>query len=384
MNTTTASTPLYVDIHVLQTLPPANINRDDAGSPKHAMYGGARRSRVSSQAWKRAARLYFQGAGLPENSLGVRTLRVPKMLRDELVASGVPEETADKIAVAARETMNIKPRGKSKDAVDLETVYLLFLGRAQIEAIRDLVLTHIDELAEAKNLSEELGKLGLLKILTTGHPIDVALFGRMVADRAELNVDAATQVAHAISTHRVEVEFDYYTAVDDENAEDETGAGMIGTVEFNAATLYRYANVGIHQLRENLGGETAATLDALDRYLRAFILSVPSGHQNSFGHRTVPDLVTLVVRTGQPVNLVPAFEEPVRVGELGGIAVESIKRLDRELARAGQLWGLVPTHVASSYREIGGPALALGPSQPLDQVIETTIALLSRTLPAEA
>src|SRR5690606_3506822 len=83
--------------------------------------------------------------------------------------------------------------------------------------------------------------------------VAIALFGRMVADVADINVDAAVQVAHALSVHRVDNESDYYTAVDDENTDDETGAGMIGTVDFNSATLYRYAALGVHQLAATLG-----------------------------------------------------------------------------------------------------------------------------------
>lgn len=381
------TSPLYVDIHVLQTLPPANINRDDAGSPKHATYGGVRRARVSSQAWKRAARLHFQGQdGLSEQSLGVRTLRVPRLLRDQLAEAGVPADTADRIAVAAREAWGIKPRGRAKGTVDLETIYLLFLGRAQVEAMRDLITANLDQLARTsqKDLPGALDELGVSKIMSSGHPIDVALFGRMIADRAELNVDAATQVAHAISTHRVDVEFDYFTAVDDENLADETGAGMIGTVEFNAATLYRYANVGFHQLAANLGGDTDAALDALQRYLQAFVLSIPSGHQNSFGHRTAPDLVTLVVRADQPVNLVPAFETPVIAGARGGVVAESIRCLDQELALTAGTWGLRPLHVASSYRTADGPLPVLGSSMPLEQALTATVAAVRKATSAPA
>jgi len=168
----------------------------------------------------------------------------------------------------------------------------------------------------------------------------------MVADIPGLNVDAATQVAHALSTHAVETEFDYYTAVDDENTES-TGAGMIGTVEFNSATLYRFATVGIHQLLDNLGGDVEATTTALEVFLTAFAYSMPSGHQNTFGNRTLPTLVSIALRESQPVNLVSAFEEPVR--SAAGIAAESLQRLATEMARTSELWGLAPVAVWSTY-----------------------------------
>ncbi|WP_432934417.1 type I-E CRISPR-associated protein Cas7/Cse4/CasC [Microbispora sp. CA-135349] len=147
--------------------------------------------------------------------------------------------------------------------------------------------------------------------LKSGHPMGVALFGRMAADIPSLNVDAATQVAHANSTHPVEIESDCYTAVDDENEADESGAGVIGNVGSNAATLYRYATVGVHQLADNLGSLEAA-IEAVGRFAEAFALSMPTGRINSFAHRTRPSLVAVVVRDDQPVNFVSAFERPIR------------------------------------------------------------------------
>lgn len=173
----------------------------------------------------------------------------------------------------------------------------------------------------------------------------------MVANLADLNVDAATQVAHALSTHAVDTEFDYFTAVDDENEKGETGAGMIGTVEFTSATLYRYATVGVHQLLDNLDHDGDAALDGLRGFLTGFVTSMPSGHQNSFAHRTQPELVTFVVRDDQPVNLVSAFEDPV-TGP--GVATRSVQRLATELDRSTRLWGAQPQLVVSTYEPRDG------------------------------
>ncbi len=376
------SSAIYVDVHVIQTVPPANINRDDAGSPKQAMFGGVLRGRVSSQAWKRAARRELMEQGYDRQVLGVRTDMAPFMLKNSLMDKGLSEEDAERCAVAAREAWGIKPGKASEKAAvseQLKTAYLLFLAREQVDRMADLVLT-LDEIPDdAGELAKAMKSLDFGGVLGTGHSVDVALFGRMVADRASWNVDASTQVAHAISTHGIDVEFDYYTAVDDENAADETGAGMIGTIEFNSATLYRYANIGVHQLLENLEGDVEAVMAALGAFVKSFAFSMPTGHQNSFGHRTVPQLVALVVRQGQPVNLVTAFEAPVAADAHGGIAMNSVLRLDRELAGMSEQWGLVPASVKATY--VGAlDCENLGASQPFASAVSDTVAVVRSLL----
>ncbi|HEX5493351.1 MAG TPA: type I-E CRISPR-associated protein Cas7/Cse4/CasC, partial [Mycobacteriales bacterium] len=260
-----------------------------------------------------------------------------------------------------------------------DTAYLLFFGRPQLERLADLVADRAPELADLDDdkLAGELKDLPVKETLATGHPIDVALFGRMVADIPALNVDAATQVAHALSTHAVEVEFDYYTAVDDENTED-AGAGMIGTVEFNSATLYRFATVGLHQLVDNLGGDVEATLAALEVFLTAFTRSMPTGHQNTFAHRTLPGLVSVAVRGDQPVNLVSAFEAPVR--GTSGIAAKSATLLAAEMRRTSDQWGMPPLRTASTYtppddeNDRASMAAAFGPPMPFGDLVAAITA----------
>jgi CRISPR system Cascade subunit CasC len=217
--------------------------------------------------------------------------------------------------------------------------------------------------------------------LGSGHPIDVALFGRMVADIPGLNVDAATQVAHALSTHAVETEFDFYTAVDDENTDDR-GAGHLGTTEFNSSTLYRFATVGLHQLVDNLGGDHAAALAAMEVFLTAFVTSMPTGHENSFAHRTLPNLVTVVIREDQPVNLVSAYERPVPPRD--GIVGESVQRLIDELARANELWGHEPLAVHSTYSPAKNDdeLAVLGAPLPFPQLVTTVTDTLRDRLTA--
>ncbi|MFB7675139.1 type I-E CRISPR-associated protein Cas7/Cse4/CasC [Kitasatospora purpeofusca] len=330
---------LYIDVHILQTVPPANLNRDDNGNPKEAYFGGKRRSRVSSQAWKRATRVHFAETRDPQD-LATRTKRITARLTEGITQrTAVTAEDARRIADAL-----IKATGISPGKKDGDTAYLLFYGRRQLESIVDLVADTATDLAalDAKALEEAVKNLPVKEQLQTGHPTDVALFGRMVADIPSLNVDAATQVAHALSTHAAELEFDYYTAVDDENTADETGAGMIGTIGFNSATLYRYATVGLHQLRDNLGDDNAA-VDAVDLFVDSFTRSMPTGYGNSFAHRTRPSLVAVVVRTDQPVNLVSAYENAVPASR--GIVAESARRLATEFATATDQWGDDPLYV---------------------------------------
>ncbi len=372
--------PLYVDVHILQSVPPSNLNRDDAGTPKQAMYGGARRARVSSQAWKRAARKSFSDV-VPVPDLATRTKKIRQLLGERLASrTGLDRDPAVRLAENLLSSLEIKA-AKNSD----ETAYLLFFGVSQLDRIVDLVADRANDLAalDDKALKAATSNLPVMEELTTGHPIDVALFGRMVADIPGLNVDAAVQVAHALSTHAVEVEFDYYTAVDDENPREETGAAMIGTVEFNSATLYRYATVGLPQLLENLGGDPDATLNTLSIFLAAFVRSMPTGHQNSFAHRTTPSLVSVVVRDDQPVNLVSAFEEPVRSSN--GVVAASVVRFAGELAQARDLWGLVPLHVGSTYSGADDPSLvaALGAPQPFEDVVAGAVAAARRELVGE-
>ena len=370
---------LYLDFHILQTVPPSNMNRDDNGTPKHALYGGVRRARVSSQSWKRATRTAFADA-VPDEKRGVRTKQLNAMLTERIAArSGLDEQQAGTLAAALLEEFGIKAGKKAG-----ETAYLLFFGRNQVDQIVALVEERAADLAALPpaDLKSELKGLGVSDQLKHAHPIDVALFGRMVADIPSLNVDAAVQVAHALSTHPVEIEFDYYTAVDDQNPKEDTGAGMIGTVEFNSATLYRYATLGVHLLAENLD-EDEAVIAAAETFADAFIRSIPGGHANSFAHRTLPHLAVVTARHDQPVNLVSAFEKPV-YGTTNGIAAESAQRLAEEHHTVTSTWSLAEAPTTASYTITDAKlADAFGPSVPLAQLLASVRRHTAAFLEAE-
>ena len=328
----------YVDIHIIQSLPPSCVNRDDSGSPKSAVYGGVRRLRVSSQSWKRATRLYFNDL-LDAKDVGVRTKRVVEVLA-ERITEDAPEladaaaELAEKVFAAARIKL-APPRGK-KDAPQ-ESGYLLFLSTSQIERLAGLAI------ASARD-GEALDAKTVKKIFKEAHAVDIALFGRMVADDTDLNVDAACQVAHAISTHAAENEYDFFTAVDDDKSrseEEDAGAGMMGTVEFSSATMYRYATVNLDMLVENLGDGDAA-LRALEVFIKGFCLSMPTGKQNTFANRTLPEAVVVSVRDDQPVSLVGAFEKPIRTNEADGYLARSVGALAEHARAIEDNYGLKP------------------------------------------
>jgi len=328
----------YVDIHIIQSLPPSCVNRDDSGSPKSAVYGGVRRLRVSSQSWKRATRLYFNDL-LDAKDVGVRTKRVVEVLAERITEdapelAGDAAGLAEKVFAAAKIKLS-SPRGK-KDAPQ-ESGYLLFLSTSQIERLAGLAI------ASARG-GEALDAKTVKKIFKEAHAVDIALFGRMVADDTDLNVDAACQVAHAISTHAAENEYDFFTAVDDDKSrseEEDAGAGMMGTVEFSSATMYRYATVNLDMLVENLGDGDAA-LRALEVFIKGFCLSMPTGKQNTFANRTLPEAVVVSVRDDQPVSLVGAFEKPIRANEADGYLARSVGALAEHARAIEDNYGLKP------------------------------------------
>lgn len=302
---------LYVDIHVLQNVPPSCINRDDTGSPKTAKYGGTVRARVSSQAWKHEMRKMF-GEIFESGEIGTRTKKVPQMVAAEIqkIDGSIDDNKAEKLAKAALENAGIKTAKEKNKDEELSAV-LLFFSPAQARALAELAV------AESKDKKE------YQSALKAAPSVDMALFGRMVAADASLNFDAAAQVAHAISTHTVHNEYDYFTAVDDLIRDDESGAGHLGTVEFNSATLYRYATVNAAELKKTLGASAA---DAVKGFAEAFIKSMPTGKQNTFANRTMPDFVYITLRTDQPINLCGAYEKPVS-GKEGGYLERSEKAL---------------------------------------------------------
>jgi len=291
---------LFMDIHVIQTVPPSCLNRDDTGSPKTAVYGGVRRARVSSQCWKRAMRLMFN-QHLNTDELSYRTLKIFDLVAEEIQKKSPDRSREDAVKLAKDVLKKAKVEPSKKDAEKSEALF--FLSHQQVKNLADLALGDL----EGKDIEK-----AVTQTLKSNTGIDLALFGRMVASNPEINCDASSQVAHAISTHRVENEYDYFTAVDDCATEEHAGAGMIGTIEYNSATLYRYATVAVHELYSQLAKDAGALEKALREFVRAFALSMPSGKQNTFAAHTLPYAVMVALRADRPLNLVDAFEKPIK------------------------------------------------------------------------
>lgn len=337
---------LYVDFHVVQTVPPSCVNRDDTGRPKTAFYGGANRARVSSQSWKHAMRLIFKEI-FESEELGYRTKHVIDLIASEIkkLDSGYDDETAIKEAINAMKLTDVKINEKK----DNKTGALFFISAVQANNLAQLVIS-----------GEKDAKL-YKQALKETPSVDIALFGRMVADDADLNVDAASQVAHSISTHAVQNEYDYFTAVDDCSPEDSAGAGHIDTAEFNSSTLYRYATVNVAQLKKSFSVSVA---EIIRGFAEAFICSMPTGKQNSYANRTYPDMVYVTIRKDQPVNLVGAFEKPVISNN--GYVEESVKKLQEY---AGKVYDNFSGKPVKSFM-IGADAISDAERVNLDELLE--------------
>lgn len=330
-----------IDIYALQSLPPSLINRDDTGAPKNAIFGGVPRQRVSSQSWKRAIRSYFF-ENFDAANIGDRSKRFPEKIARQLEEQGMEQSVAiertEQLFKAMKVKTAVEKKTKDKDEKGAEaaypqTGYLLFFSPHQInnavKAIRE---------RDGKNFT----KREALEVLDQEHSVDIAMFGRMVADDASYNVDAAVQVAHALGIHESAPEFDYLTAVDDlaEKGE-ETGAGMITTVQMMSSTLYRYATVNLEGLAANLDSEDAAKQAAVE-FVEAFIASMPTGKINTFANQTLPELVYVAVRDTRPVSLVNAFEAPVEATEDKSRREVGAEALAQEARDVENVYGFKP------------------------------------------
>lgn len=316
-----------LEIHMLQNFAPSNLNRDDTGSPKDAYFGGVRRGRISSQSLKRAMRMYFKESNLVEkHHRAERTKRLVQEIKDRLVAQGKDAAQAERAVIAAITSMGSQKQFKiTQNKVGEQlTEYLVFLGQQEITGLAEIISANWETLTAKKvSVSKEL-KAELEDKLDGGKAVDVALFGRMLANLPEKNQYAACQVAHAISTHKVEHNEDFYTAVDDLKPDDNAGADMLGTVEFNSACYYRYAVVDLEKLRSNLQGDDGLMLRGLEAFLRASIYALPGGKQNSFAAHQLPSFIGFTVRTeASPRSLANAFEKPIKVSQDGWLSASA-------------------------------------------------------------
>jgi CRISPR system Cascade subunit CasC len=326
---------MFVELHMIQSFAPSNLNRDDTNNPKDCEFGGARRARISSQCLKRAIRLAPEFQRATEVTGGTRTRRVIEYLAPRLAEAGKPQEEVT--AVLGR----FVPGFWSKlDKDGQRTSVLLYLSDSELAAIQEALLEEWEPLVlgDDKVLTRVVRDLTKTFRQHTSAP-DIALFGRMLAERPELNLEAACQVAHAISTHRVTMEMDWWTAVDDLQPEDNAGAGMMGFSSFDSACFYRYARIDWDGLCETLGDAPLARR-TVSGFLQAAIAAVPSGKQNSHAAYNPPSfLLGVVRRDGMAWSLANAFEQPVSPDRQGGLVRPSVAALDHYWGRLCGVYG---------------------------------------------
>ena len=312
----------FVQIHMLTSFPPSNLNRDNLGRPKSARMGGTERLRISSQSLKRAWRTsdLFQEA--LANHLGTRTKVIGSEAYKQLIKGGVGEKEARLWAksIAGRFGALKKKKG-GKENSDLEIEQLVHVSPEELEAINQLMVRLI-----AEGRAPEDTELDLLR--SASEAADIALFGRMLAGAKQHNVEAACQVAHAISVHPVVIEDDYFTAVDDLNTESEdAGAAHIGETGFSAALFYSYICINKSLLIENLGGDGALADKAIRALTEAAAKVPPTGKQNSFASRAYASYVLIEKGEQQPRSLSAAFLKAIDKREhkdFGAAAIEAL------------------------------------------------------------
>jgi CRISPR system Cascade subunit CasC len=323
----------FIELHLLQSFAPSNLNRDDTGSPKDAVFGGHRRARISSQAFKAAIRrepVFAEKTAVP---VGLRTKRMAGEIAERLKSKGRDADEAAKVANKFAAAYAGKMDGKQQN----KTSVLIYLSGTEFSWMVEQLDQHwnvalreaTEEKPQEKAIDDLVKQLIKQTEKRTSAP-DIALFGRMLADKPETNIDAACQVAHALSTHAVRMEMDYYTAMDHLKPDDTAGADMVGFTSFNSACYYRYLRIDWRQLVENLRDFDLARR-TVEGFLRSAMTAIPTGKQNAFSAQNPTNFAMAVVRQdGKSWNLVNAFETPVKANrepETGYIA-PSIQALD--------------------------------------------------------
>ena len=354
-----------IELHIVQSFPPSNLNRDDIGQPKSTDFGGVRRARISSQCQKRAIRLHPAFEKVTGVAPSDRTMMIARGIADRLVLAGKPADQSRKAASLFAETYSGGLHKSRKD----ETAVLLYFSANEYERVASYMIDKWDEvnalitpdmpakksetLAKSKKTKADKADISaiydLIKDLVretkerTSAP-DIALFGRMLADRPETNIDAACQVAHAISTHKVgKADTDYYTAMDDvKQRMKDPGAGFLDVAYFNSACFYRYMRIDFAQLEKTLGDHDLA-VKTVEGFMRAAEAAVPSGKQNSHAQFTRPSFMLAVLRPdgSDGWNLVNAFERPVRVtdNEETGLIGNSVRALEARFNHQREFYG---------------------------------------------
>lgn len=340
--------PRFLDIHIVQSVPFANLNRDDTNSVKTLLYGGALRTRVSSQSWKRAVRKEFERIS---GDSTLRTRRIGEAVTRELAGRGWPQPLAERAGAhiaAAVGKFEVDTDDANKPIPNhVVTNAMVYVPQAAVSELADYAEEHRQIVELAKDIKKNgdvkasaLPKPGIDAVLRSRNDV-INLFGRMLAEIDRAGVDGAVQVAHAMTTHENDVDLDYFTAVDDLTStwKDGTGSAHMGHAEFSAGTFYRYATIDLDELTDNLADTGTDVQELLTAFLTAFALAVPQAKKNSTAPHTLPHLVHLSLRADRPVSYAAAFEQPVRPAPHGGHAAPSVDALAAYAQAAGAFLG---------------------------------------------
>jgi CRISPR system Cascade subunit CasC len=320
----------FAEIHVIQNLPPSSLNRDEDGRPKSVWYGGVERLRISSQAQKRAMRGFFREFSLlsPEE-LAVRTRKVGELLEGAL--GGLKQEERRKLLKGLLAALNLKLK---KEDGSFWSEYMLFLSNEEVQRLAEIALRYREAfLALGESLEGDGSKEGPgkgkgkkesqakarevlppearreLAEAVKSTNLELALFGRMVADQKDYDIGGTLGVNHAVGTTTDPIEEDYFVAVDDLAKEGEAQVGMIESRGFAAGTVYRYALLDLGELERLVGKERA--LLGLRAVLQSFPFALPKGGWRSFAHLAPPEVVLVRLGRGLPWDLSVAFAAPV-------------------------------------------------------------------------
>jgi CRISPR system Cascade subunit CasC len=311
-----------IEFHILQSFPVTCLNRDDVGAPKSAIVGGIPRARVSSQCWKRQVRMAMPEFGI---KLGIRSKKIAELLSNECKELGANDEQAQIC-------------GKSMAGFFAEDT-LLFLSETEAKAFA--CYAHDLGFDEKKFKDKELAKIAKKALNPAIDALDIALFGRMVAKAPDMNIEASASFSHAISTHKVSNEIEFFTAVDDVRADDESGSAHMGSLEFNSATYYRYISLDLGQLQQTLG-EDADLKPAVEAFVKALYVAIPDARQTTQSGACPWEYARVLVRKGQ--RLQASFERAVKAkgeGYLSASQDELKTWLDKTEKLSGSLFGKI-------------------------------------------
>lgn len=339
----------FIQLHLLTAYPPANLNRDDMGSPKTAKMGGYDRLRISSQCLKRTWRVSEAFKEATAGHIGTRTkemgLKIYNTFKDKGVSHKEAIGWAKPIAgvfgklkeLSKKEKDGLKKMDdaarKKKELLELEIEQLAFFDTLEEQAIIELV----HAIAERREGPEEQ-ELSILR--EKSKAVDVALFGRMLASKPAYNIEAACQVAHAISVHPVVIEDDYFTAVDDLNdGLEDMGAAHIGETRFAAGLFYSYICINREQLIENLDGDVKLAEKAIRALTEAAVKVAPEGKQNSFASRAYASYVLAEKGDQQPRSLSVAFLKPINHRENEDFIKDAINALAEQKDSFDSVYG---------------------------------------------